>query len=265
MNKLSVKKIDKPERNQNIELMRTLCMFSIVIIHFYTHGLFKEPSNYEINITSFDTQRVVRLVNYLLSEYIHEIVCVSVNCYVFITGYFLIEKTFKIKRILTVWFTTFFYSSIIAITVFIVNNGSIHIMDVIQSFFPITFNRYWFVTNYIGLIALSPFINIVCKQITKKQFQFLLIICLLLNMTIFIIFPWAKSFGNSSMSLSWFICLYLTSAYFKLHGLKNDFKYYLKIAFVLSIIIFLYTMALQAISFYYHNNKLYHWGYAYNS
>ena len=265
MSKLSGLQIDKPQRNQSIELLRTLSMFSIVIIHFYTHGLFKEPNNYGINFTIFNTQSVVRLINYLFSEYIHAIVCVSVNCYVFITGYFLIEKKFKIKRIINTWFTTLFYSVIVSIFLFFTKISPINITDIVKSLFPITFNQYWFVTNYIGLIALSPFINILCKQITKQQLQFLLVISFLMNMTIFIIFPWAKSFGNNSMSLSWFICLYLTSAYLRLYGVNGDYKFYLKRAIALSAIIFIYTMALEFVSYYYHSNTLYHWGYAYNS
>nr|WP_125675256.1 acyltransferase family protein [Companilactobacillus keshanensis] len=45
-----------------------------------------------------------------------------------------------------------------------------------QSLMPMTFNQYWFVTGYLILILLVPFINQSVQNLTKRQFIYLLII-----------------------------------------------------------------------------------------
>lgn len=189
----------KAQRNINIELLRILSIFFIIAGHIYGRcGL--------ENLSSFAT-----------------IAPHAVNCFVLISGYFLITAKFKFERVLRIMIETIFYTFSITLILFLFNKASLE--DLCKSILPFAPTKfsYWFVNKYVALILLSPFIQKVCTSITKKQYQILLGSLLLLSSTLFIIFPFGALFGNG-FSLIWFITLFITGGYLRLHyngGVKN--------------------------------------------
>lgn len=144
-----------------------------------------------------------------------EFLCiVAVNCYVLISGYFSINSKLKLDRIIYLWFQIIFYSLIFLAISYLVL-GDVNEMKLLNSFFPVTSKAYWFVTSYIGMILLSPVLNIIVHKMTKRGLQYL-IICLLylFVFSAYIIDPY---FAHSGMSLVWFITLYIIAAYIRLH------------------------------------------------
>ena len=69
------------------------------------------------------------------------------------------------------------------ITTIIKGSYPFKIRDTLKLLMPIMFNKYWFITAYMGLYALSPLINMVITKITKNQFKALIKI----NFVIFVI------------------------------------------------------------------------------
>lgn len=182
----------KSQRNQSLELLRILSILFIISGHIGGR------SNIE-NFLPFAT-----------------IAPHAVNCFVLISGYFLITAKFKFERVLRIIIETIFYTFSITLILFLFNKASIE--DLCKSIFPFAPTKfcYWFVNKYIALILLSPFIQKVCTAITKKQYQILLGSLLLLSSTLFIIFPFGELFGNG-FSLIWFITLFITGGYLRLH------------------------------------------------
>lgn len=91
-------------------------------------------------------------------------------------------------------------------------------MDAIQSFMPVITKEYWFITVYIALYILSPFLNIMIKELSKKQFQKLIIILLFVFCLCPTFLPEAFSLDESAgHSIIWFVCLYCIGAYIKLY------------------------------------------------
>lgn len=217
------------KRETNIELLRIICMIMIVFLHIL---LFTEVL-YSYREPSFKSAFV----------WILEALCfVAVDCYVLISSYFLIDKKFSIRRIIKLWIQVFFYSITLLIVMTLVFKVQVDKVDILNSIFPILFKNYWFPTIYIGLCILSPFINIFIKNLTKKQYEILLIITTFL----FSIWPFAiqcssnLEFGGA-YSITWFINLYLISGYLKLHfdikKCKNS--KYLLIYFISCILLYL--------------------------
>lgn len=93
------------KRIANFEILRTVAMLFIVFWHFCVRGL--TESSYPSFIYKVNTNTGV--FNLSIVFLLLVILCVSVNCYVMITGYFMIDKTdFSFKRIEKVWLQTFF-------------------------------------------------------------------------------------------------------------------------------------------------------------
>lgn len=208
------------KRSVNFEILRILAMYFVVVYHFFSHGLHCFDGE-KIYFVLHDT---LGCINFIGSELIYNIVQIAVNLYVMITGYFLIENTtFKLEKIIKIWMQMFFYSSIIGFVLFISTN-LINTDDLLKCFLPFKTDAYWFVTQYIALIALSPFITYMTKGIVKQQYMLLLCVMCLLTLELYK-FPFAYNFGNTfGNSLLFFITLFLTGGYIKKFGSFSCFR-----------------------------------------
>ena len=147
----------------------------------------------------------------------------AVNCFVLISGYFLITSKFKIERVLRTAIETIFYAFTITIVLYIFGKASTYdIAKSIMPFAPTKFS-YWFVNKYLAVILLSPFICRICATISKKQYQVLLVTLLLISSSLLTVFPFGELFGNG-FSLLWMITVFVTGGYLRLHAPK--FKYW---------------------------------------
>ena len=147
----------------------------------------------------------------------------AVNCFILISGYFLINTKFKAERFLRTAIETIFYTFIVTIILYACNKADIHdITKSIMPFAPTKFS-YWFVNKYLAVILLSPFIGKVCSNLTKRQYQILLASLLLIGSTFIRVFPLGELFGNG-FSLLWMITVFITGGYLRLHA--PEFKYW---------------------------------------
>ena len=86
-----------------------------------------------------------------------------------------------------------------------------------RSIFPTSTKMYWFITAYIGVALLAPFLNQMLRLIDKKEHKTLIGILFVLFCVIQYIYPPADAFLiNSGYSLIWFVFLYLVGSYIRL-------------------------------------------------
>ena len=94
-------------------------------------------------------------------------------------------------------------------------------ISVSKSLFPVSSDAYWFVTQYIGLLILSPFLAVLARQLTYRQYLALLIGGALICLSIIPDFPLGKRFyvahGNSVWSFAY---LFMIAGFIK-HHLKK--------------------------------------------
>lgn len=143
----------------------------------------------------------------------------GVNCFVLISSYFLINAEFKAQRLVRTILETLFYTvSLTIICFFFFNKGDISISDIVKSFYilgPTKYN-YWFISKFIALLALQPFLSKLALALTKKQYKIFLAILILINTELIGGFPFGGLYGGG-FSLMWFICLFFTAGYLRLH------------------------------------------------
>lgn len=198
------------ERERNFEVMRTVAMFFIVVYHCLTHGVGVQYV--------FSTTQPVSLFNVLFSDFLLVFSSISVNLYVMISGYFLVDLDFKMSRMVRTWVNACFYSCLITVVFLGLGWIPFSIIPLGKSLFPLSTDAYWFVTQYIGLLILSPFLALLVKQLSYKQYLFLLIGGAFLCLSIIPDFPLAKRYhvahGNSVWSFAY---LFLIAGFIKHH------------------------------------------------
>lgn len=193
----------KPQiRQSNIELLRIFAMILIVAHHYAYHG-----GAYSSDITGFNQWIAIFLVAGGK---------LGVDLFVMITGYFMVESSFKIMRLIRLEAAVLFYSIVFY---FIACLGlkieQISFLTLRNAFLPTLTNLgngYWFIPCYFGILIISPFINRIIATLSKKQYQQLLFGLLLLISVIPTILqstPWF----DGTMGI--FILLYLLGGYIR--------------------------------------------------
>ncbi|WP_089146614.1 acyltransferase family protein [Ligilactobacillus agilis] len=137
-----------------------------------------------------------------------------------VTGYFLINRKDNFensfKRVAKLWLEVWFYS-VITFIIGIIYLRDISLKELVISIFPIIFNKYWFVTAYVMLMLLVPFINKVVDSLNKKEYLILLI-CVTIFAGVFPIIG-NRIFGQET-GFSILLAVYLFGGYIRKHGLK---------------------------------------------
>lgn len=178
-------------------------MLMIILLHSIDHsGLLK-------NLT-------VDSALYYYEWFLYALVQVCVNCFVLISGYFLVNARFKPEKLVALWVETVFYSLAIKIVMMATGKIPCSLSSLASCFAPVFTGRYWFVTIYFGMYLLSPFFNIAIKAMNKKQHATLLGILFILSSVMVSIYPRFKGMNSGgAWGLAWFSVLYFTAAYFR--------------------------------------------------
>lgn len=198
----------KNKRNYGIDLYKIFAMYMIVIFHILHQGGIISSSK-EINT-----------VNYIVSYTILVLVQTGVNCFALASGFVMINTKYKFSRAINLWLQVFFYCIVIAVVFILFVPGTNAIKEIVKSFFPVTLKQYWYFTGYFILLLFMPFINIVIKSISKKQYQ--LLVALLMG--IFSIgtitklpFTYEIPLG-AGLTFWWLAILYVVGGYFGKYG-----------------------------------------------
>ena len=169
------------QRNLNIEVLRILAMFLIVACHATLHlpWLLHVESNLDFLPGGKSA----------LAYLVVQDGQVGVSIFFIISGYFLVRKTFTWQRIFKTWFQMFCYSFISLIAVLIIArfttlpnsiapllSGDDLWRTVLWSIVPFIYGSYWFITAYVCLLLLAPFINCLFKHLSRRNMAALIIV-----------------------------------------------------------------------------------------
>ena len=199
------------KRNSSIELLRIICMIMIVTLHSLSGtGLLNTYKDFSLN------GAIIWILEALSF--------VAVNCYVLISAYFMCDKKISFKKNVKLWAQVFFYS-VLFLVLGLIFKIDISNYEKIKYLLPFSLQVYWFPVVYMLLNLISPIINLLIKNLNKKQYIYILVI----NTITFSIIPYAFqitdnfNFGGG-YGIAWFINLYLIAGYLKNHFDINKVK-----------------------------------------
>jgi len=156
---------EKNNRNSGIELLRVILMIMILFYHFsiiYIHNTFYSDKSL------FFTKLLITSASLM-----------AVNGFIFISGFY--GMKFKLKQVVSLVLQALFYAYLSLAALFFIAPDIINMNLIIKYIFPVSSSLWWFITTYILLYFLSPFLNAGISSLSKKQFQILLVGFLYLN------------------------------------------------------------------------------------
>ena len=199
------------KRESNFELLRIISMLYVITLHYLDKGDFLPDCTNAFDLLGY--------IAWILEAF----AIVAVNVFFIISGYFLVDSKFKIKRILDIILQTMFYSLVVGGACILFNIVQLSDLDIYKLLIlglPLSMNHYWFMSVYVVLLILAPLFNLAIKNIEKKHFTIILFCLLILESGIKSILPLQLARDNKGYSIIWGIVLYLTGAYIKKYGIK---------------------------------------------
>ena len=186
-------------RKSNLELLRIVSVLIIILSHYVGH------SGFDFAGEGFSFNRLF-IESFRLGA-------VGVDIFILISGYFLVTAEFKFSKLIKLECEVLFYSILLGV-VFFFTTDLVGMKELVFSFLPSLSNSYWFISTYLLLYLLSPFINKMIHAIGQKGHARLLVILY----AVYVLIPTVTNLtlaGTSNIML--FLLLYLTAAYYRLY------------------------------------------------
>lgn len=156
--------MSKTKRQSGIELLRIIAIIQIIFLHTYEYGLLHQASKAAGDIDGS------------LITFVWSFCRAPVDVFIMISSYFMITSQFDIKKTLRrsgkVYGAMIFYSIVLSIIFFISNPSLININSVISAFTPLLSKTWYFLSNYLIVLLLSPFLNKMLVSLSKKHYLY---------------------------------------------------------------------------------------------
>ena len=193
------------KRKSNFELMRIVSMIMIIIWHLILFGNFYESSSGMTRI---------------FLDFLKVLLVVHVNSFILLSGHFQCEKEFKFSKFLKLFNLIWFYKVIILLIVLFIGFTSLSTLDILKNLSPINYNDYWFLGSYLVLYLISPMLNKVINNSSKKSLLKYIIVIFLIVSILSTFTIEEAFFNNYGYSISNFILLYFIGAYIRKYPIK---------------------------------------------
>lgn len=134
----------------------------------------------------------------------------------------LCESSFKLSRLLTLWVQLWLYSvgiGVLAAVTGIVPAAEVSTHYYLTLLFPVTMGHYWFLTAYLFLYILLPFVGIGLRRMTKQQFQVALVLLFVTFCLLKSVLPFRLEEDGKGYDCLWYLCVFCAAAYLRRFGI----------------------------------------------
>ena len=208
------------KRNHNLDILRIIAMMMIIIHHItYTDIGIGVVVSAGVGLSRLSS------IQLYISILINSFVVVGVNLFFLLSGYFRIN--FKVKKVVSIIAEVFIIFNLIALIGILTGYVTVDSEMINKMINPLS--AYWFLTVYIFLMFLSPYLNKLLDIIDKKDAKKIMLIVIIM----FSIYGFVYEKGLNiagGYSLIWAILMYVVG------GIISKFKLMLKSGLLLYII-----------------------------
>lgn len=115
-------------------------------------------------------------INYYFVVLINSLACCAVDLFVFISGWYLSQNTtVSTRKVIQLLFQVMLFQTVIN-TIRMVGSGSFSLLSLFRNLIPMN----WFVSIYVAMYCLSPYINVFIRSLDYKQYKSLVILVTIL-------------------------------------------------------------------------------------
>ena len=188
-------------------------MFMIIWIHFTGYSIVECAEKYA---------RQSGFVS-LLPQLIHGICWCAVNTFILISGYFSIRP--KAKSFFNLYLVCAFYAGILYVSHLYLTGSHLNRWVIYNTLMPFGLweksTHWWFIPNYMILYMLSPMLNKLIDNISKREFR----LFLLLQAIVVFYFGWYRNMVWNDLGLNFinFVFLYFIGRYIALYSNESKF------------------------------------------
>ena len=183
-------------RDSNIELLRIVSMMLIILFHFSVHGPWPADgvlaADVAVGVLAFGGK-------------------LGVNCFVLITGYFMTRSSVRVASVARVVLETWFYSWGLLILFAVAQPELVTQARLEKAVLPLVSGEYWFVTNFVVLMVVSPFLNLLFDRLSRRGKSRLAAI----GFVTISVLPTLTTFNPLGSDLLWFFYLYLLGGWIR--------------------------------------------------
>lgn len=198
------------KRMANLELLRCVAMMMVVVLHFLGKGgLLPDLTGESMGA-------------YGVAAWTMETLCiVAVNVYMFISGYFLSGSDFKLSRLIGLYLQVWVYSAafgLLGALTGVLAETAFDTHYILTLIFPVTMGHYWFMTAYVFLYLLLPFVGTAVKQMSKRQLQTAVTLLFLVFCIAKSVLPVRLEMDGQGYDCLWYLCVFTAAAYVRKFG-----------------------------------------------
>lgn len=238
------------ERQSNFELLRIVSMLFVVIGHFIVRSIIDIPNGAEMA-----SDRMTEMGGVIIIA-IYSLVCVAVNLFILISGYWGIR--FSIQSVLRLYLLCVCYN-LLALGVDYYHDGVILFNDILKAL-TITKTANWFFPAYLWLLFLAPLCNSTINNVEIKNLRIYVLLFSILNILSGYILGYENPAGYGVMQL---LLMYIIGGWIRRDLIFQEKRNaYIIIYIVSSLINFLIAYALvfymnkNGILLFYYNTPL---------
>ena len=170
----------KKQRDSGMELLRIFAILLVLGVHLFSYAGFYEAAK-DAGGHAHSTALLMKLATRS-----------AVNIFILITGYFMADRPFRLKKSAARTFDLYkkmlFYSVVLTLVFLPFGKAALisqgEQLTVFQAVFkgllPVSSQTWYFLTDYLLLCLLIPFINLALQMLTKREYRILLVILILL-------------------------------------------------------------------------------------
>lgn len=195
------------KRETNIDVLRIICVCMIVVAHTCNMG----------GTVSIDDVMLSGTLNGFIGRFLFVTTLCGVNTFVLISGYYLCSQEFRLRKVTTIWIETAFYSVLLYLLFTLYKGNRITLSNLAKSVLCITQEQYWFVSEYILLLLVSPILNLWITKLGKEEY----VRCCLIIFVVTTVIPNLPIYSydilqiKRGFSFTWFCVLYFYAGYFR--------------------------------------------------
>lgn len=198
------------QRDSNLELYRIIIMILIVAHHYVVNSGLIEIIKY--CPTSFKSLYLFTFGMWGKT---------GINCFILITGYFMCQSRITLRKFTKLLFWIYFYRIVIYFIFCATGYLDFSIFAFLKKLLPINNITDGFVNCFLVFFLTIPFLNILIKNMNKRQ-HFLLLV-----LSLFVYSFWAKIpyFKVRMNYVIWFDVIYLISSYIRFYGVFDHINH----------------------------------------
>ncbi len=199
-----------PKRLGNLDMLRSLAMLMVVTLHYLDKGKL-------LGSLTADDMTLTQTVAWALEA----LSIVAVNVYMMLSGYLMVQSSFKLSRLIGLWIQLEFYSvgvGLLSILLGWTPAAEVDTYFLLGLLFPVSMGHYWFMTAYIYFYILYAFVGPMMKKLEQKQFAVILTVLLVFFSGVKSFVPVRFELDQMGYDCLWYLCMALLGAYIARFG-----------------------------------------------